>query len=59
MHWDTFKQDNYITVLGDGGCRVGKVWASTTSLIPDRKGFKLHYMSRDPPTLFLSEFSEI
>ena len=23
MHWDTFKQDDYSTVGGDGGCRVG------------------------------------
>ena len=25
MHWDTFKQDKYSTVGGDGGCRVGEV----------------------------------
>ena len=25
MHWDTFTQDNYSTVGGDGGCRVGEV----------------------------------
>ena len=25
MRWDTFKQDNYSTVGGDGGCRVGEV----------------------------------
>ena len=25
MHWETFTQDNYSTVGGDGGCRVGKV----------------------------------
>ena len=41
MHWDTYKQDNYSTVAGDGGCRVGEVRASTTSSIPDHKGFKL------------------
>ena len=23
--WDTFKQDNYSTMGGDGGCRVGEV----------------------------------
>ena len=38
---DTFKQDNYSTVGGDGGCRVGKVRAGTTSPIPDHNGFKL------------------
>ena len=27
MHWDTFKQDNYSTVGGNGGCRVGEVRA--------------------------------
>ena len=41
MHWNTFKQDNDITVGGDGGCRVGEVRAGTTSLMPDDKGFKL------------------
>ena len=41
MHWDTFKQDNYSTVEGDGGCRVGEVRAGTTSPMPDHKGFKL------------------
>ena len=35
MHWDTFKQDNYSTVGEDGGCRVGKVQAGTTSPMPD------------------------
>ena len=33
MHWDTFKQDNYSTVGGDGGCRVGEVRAGTTFLL--------------------------
>ena len=41
MHWDTFKQDFYSTVEGDGGCMVGEVRASTTSPMPDHKGFKL------------------
>ena len=36
-----FKQDNYSTVGGDGGCRVGKVRAGTTSPMPKHKGFKL------------------
>ena len=26
---------------GDGGCRVGKVRAGTTSPMPEHKGFKL------------------
>ena len=40
---DTFKQrqDNYSTVGGDGGCRVGEVRAGTTCPMPDHKGFKL------------------
>ena len=25
MHWNTFKQDNYSIVGGDGGCRGGEV----------------------------------
>ena len=37
----TLEQDNYSTVGGDGGCRVGKVQAGTTSPMPDKKGFKL------------------
>ena len=41
MHWDTFKQDNYSTEGGDGGCRGGEVRAGTTSPIPNHKGFKL------------------
>ena len=29
---------------GDGGCRVGEVRASTTSPMPDHKGFKLQQL---------------
>ena len=49
---------------GDAGSaryepRDSEVRADTTSPIPD-KGFKLQYLAvRDPPTLFLSELSEI
>ena len=46
MHWDTFKQDNYSTVGGGGGCRVGEVRAGTTSPVPDNKGFKLSNCQR-------------
>ena len=49
MHWDTFKQDNYSTVGGDGGCRVGEVWAGTTSPMPDHKGFKPQQLSEIHP----------
>ena len=45
MHWDTFKHDNYSSVGGDGGSRVGEVQAGTTSPIPDYKGFKLQELS--------------
>ena len=34
----SFKQNNYSTVEDDGGCRVGKVRAGTTSPMPDHKG---------------------
>ena len=34
-------RDNWCTVGGDGGCRVGEVRAGTTSPVPDHKGFKL------------------
>ena len=33
--------NNWCTVGGDGGCRVSKVRAGTTSPMPDYKGFKL------------------
>ena len=33
--------DNWCTVSGNGGCRVGEVRAGTTSPMPDHKGFKL------------------
>ena len=44
MHCDTFKQDNYSTVGGDGECRVGEVRAGTTSPMPDHKGFMLQQL---------------
>ena len=34
-------RDNWCTVEGDGGWRVGEVRAGTTSPMPDHKGFKL------------------
>ena len=58
MHCGAFKQDNYNTVGGDGGCRVGEVRAGTTSPMPDHKGFKLHEL-RDSPTPFLCQLLEI
>ena len=33
--------DNWCTVGGGGGCRVGEVRAGTTFPMPDHKGFKL------------------
>ena len=41
MHCDAFKQDNYSTVGGDGGCRVGEVRAGTTSPMPDCRGLNI------------------
>ena len=38
---DALGQGNYNTVRGDGGSRVGEVWAGTTSPMPEHKGFKL------------------
>ena len=49
MHWDTLKQDNYSTVRGDGGGRVGEVRAGTTSPMPEHKGFKLQQRSKIQP----------
>ena len=40
MVWDTFKQDNYSTVGGDEGCKVGEVHDGTTPM-PNHKRFKL------------------
>ena len=34
-------RDNWCTVGGNGGCRVGEVRSGTTSPMPDHKGFKL------------------
>ena len=50
MHCDTFEQDNYSTVGGDGECRIGEVRAGTTSPMPDHKGFYATVTIRDPPT---------
>ena len=41
MHWDTFKEGNYSTVGGDGGCSSDEVRAGTASPMPNHKGFKL------------------
>ena len=49
MHWDTLKQDNYSTVRGDGGGRVGEVRAGTTSPMPEHKCFKLQQLSKIQP----------
>ena len=49
MHWDTLKQDNDSTVQGDGGSRVGKVRAGTTSPMPEHKGLYATVTVRDPP----------
>ena len=45
MHRDTFKQDNYSTVGGHGGCMVSEVRAGTTSPTLNHKGFKLQQLS--------------
>ena len=37
----SISHDNWCTVGGDGGCRVGEVRACTTSPMPDHKGFNL------------------
>ena len=58
MHWDIFKQDNYSTVGGDGGCRVGEVRAGTTSPMPDHKGFKLQKLSEIHPLHFEVNFQK-
>ena len=50
MHCNTLKQDNDSTVQGDGGSSVGEVRAATTSPMPEHKGFKLQWLSRDPLT---------
>ena len=59
MHWDTLKQDNYSTVRGDGGGRVGEVRAGTTSPMPEHKVVKLPVTVKDPDTPCLGECPEI
>ena len=59
MHWDALKQDNYSTVRGDGGGRVGEVRAGITSPMPEHKGFKITVTVKDPATPCLGECSEI
>ena len=54
--WDTFKQNNYITVGRDGGCRVGEVRAGVTSPCPTIRVLRYSNCQRSP---FLSEFSEV
>ena len=44
--------DKYSTVGGDGGWRVGKVRAGTTSPMPDHKSFKLQSLSEIQPLPF-------
>ena len=61
MHWDTFEQDNYSTVGGDGD--VGSSRYKLALYFPHARPYVLSYSnckrSADPPTPFLSEFSEI
>ena len=45
MSWDTFKQDNYSTMGGDGGFRVGEVQTGITYHLPDHMGFKFQLLS--------------
>ena len=33
MHWDTLKKDNYTTVRGDGGSRVGEDYFSKRNVL--------------------------
>ena len=41
VNFQSASHDNWCTVGGDGGCWVSKVWAGTTSPMPDHKDFKL------------------
>ena len=56
-HWDTFKHYNYSTVGGNGD--VGSARYEPALLPPCPTIRVLTVTVRDPPTLFLSEFSEI
>ena len=47
-----FKQDNYSSMGGDGGCKVGEVRAGTTSLIPDHK-FWFEYIGFNTTVLYI------
>ena len=39
MHWDTFKQDGYSIVGGDGDVGSAKYEAALLPPMPDHKGF--------------------
>ena len=58
MHWDTFKQDHYSTVGGDGGSRVSKGMSQHYYSHARPQGSLATVTVRDPPTTFLSEFAE-
>ena len=58
------RPDNYSTVRGDGGGRVGEVRVGTTSPMPEHKGLSrgstelyLHNTGNVPPTAFVRYFN--
>ena len=60
MHWDTFKQDNYSIVGGDGGSRASEVQAGTTSPMPNYKDFSTYRHDTVIHNVkFITEFSSI
>ena len=58
MYWDTFNQDNYSTVGGDGGCRVDEVQARTTSPVANHIIRVLSYSNCQRPTHSISNFKK-
>ena len=54
----TYQQDNY-AMAREGGCRLGKVLACTTSPMSDHKDFKLQYLSDICPLHFEVNFKKI
>ena len=59
MHWDTFKQDDYSTVGGDGDVGLVRYESALLPPCPTKRVLSNSNCQRDPPTPFLGEFSEI
>ena len=58
MHWDTFKQDNFSTVGGDGDVGSARYEPALLPTCLTIKGLSYSSCQRSTHTPFSSEFSE-